>query len=47
MKIELVVCRSYLQRSKDVVFEGFGGEGLVTEVENGDEDEKEEEEEEM
>ena len=43
MKMEVVVCRSYLQRPKDVVFEGFSEEGLVIEVENDKEDEREEE----
>ena len=42
MKMEVVVCRSCLQRLKDVVFEGLSSEGLVLEVEN-DEEEKEKE----
>ena len=29
MKIEVVVFESYLQRPKDVVFEGLSSEGLV------------------
>ena len=32
MKIEVVVFESYLQRPKDVVFEGLSSEGLVTVV---------------
>ena len=42
-KIRLVVFRSYLQRPKDVVFEGFGEESLVMELENDEEGEEEEE----
>ena len=41
MKMEVVVCRSYLQRLKDVVFEKLSSEGLVMEVENDEEDEEE------
>ena len=43
MKIEVMVCRSCLQRPKDVVFEGFGEEGLVKVMENDEEGEEEEE----
>ena len=41
--MSLIVFRSCLQRPKDVVFEGLSEEGLVIEVENGEEDEEEEE----
>ena len=44
MKMSLVVFESFLQRPKDVVFEGLSEEGLVIEVENGEKDEEEEEE---
>ena len=43
MKMSLVVFESFLQRPKDVVFEGLSEEGLVMEVENGEEDKEEEE----
>ena len=44
-EMEFVVYRSCLQKTKDVVFEGFSGEGLVmeVEVENEEEDEGEQE----
>ena len=42
MTMTVVVCRSCLQRPKDVVFEEFGAEGLVMEVENDEEEEEEE-----
>ena len=43
--MEIVVCRSCLQRPKDVVFEGLSCEGLVMEMlENDEEDEEEKEE---
>ena len=43
MNMEVVVWRSCLQRPKDVVFKGFGGEGLVKVMENYEEGEQEEE----
>ena len=46
MKMNFVIFEPFLQRPKDVVFEGLIEEGLVMEGENGEEDEEEEEEEE-
>ena len=43
MKMSLVLFESFLQRPKEVVFEGLSEESLVMEVENVEEDEKEEE----
>ena len=44
--MKIVVCRSCLQRSKKVLFEGISEESLVMVMENGEEDEEEDEEEE-
>ena len=38
MKMSLVVFKSFLQRPKDVVFEGLSEEGLVMEVVENDEE---------
>ena len=43
-EMELVMCRSCLQRSKDVIFEGFSSEGSIMEMENDEEDDEEGEE---
>ena len=45
MKMSLVVFESFLQRPKDVIFEGLGEEGLVMEVVENDKGGGEEEEE--
>ena len=42
--MEVVVCRTCLQKPKDVVFEGLSSEGLVIEVVENEEEEEEEEE---
>ena len=41
--MEVIVFASFLQRPKEVIFEGLGEKGLVIEVENKEEDEEKEE----